>query len=593
MFLTLIIPVFGSVVKDCLYFTRIITMSSSERRKGKPGKVWDAVMNWTAGGSGSSHQQFHAHNNGQEPPVTTRASFNRRCERPATAGSTPASRRVDTGEIGKRSTVIERLEEKVAKLERILQETTVKLTSVATKADSIERLKIKVVGLDEFVQGKMAEGDTTGSPRSPRKARDVGFLTGKVVELNQLLQERTDQLSIAHEQIARKEEDNIRLEAEVAQLNRLLREKAAEHSSAERAANERIENQNREIGRLEAEVARLNLFQEQTAKTSSAKDAENKQEAIHHDLSTSDQKQREEKRTETAPRHFSTEDEPTIMLPSPTIVRKADTISVAEVADLVRISNSQIEQTSSLILDSLSYREPPISSEELQDVLSELNDYIGPWLCNDLRSKSNEFNMEPDPLITQLTLQTGLVNACSYIINYGIPPADGVTLSRIHDNMAEAGQAVADTWKALARTYTTTSQSESWEVNRKYLAGITLKLITAVGGSLEGGGALPPQYNEKLEDIVKKALELHRIVSRDVVSMELVTYTIPCDAEFDPSRMEDTEGGGDETGSVTQDTVICTLEMGLQCKKRKESGSGEEWGVTMKAKVVLASTLEA
>ncbi|KIL64011.1 hypothetical protein M378DRAFT_78868 [Amanita muscaria Koide BX008] len=158
--------------------------------------------------------------------------------------------------------------------------------------------------------------------------------------------------------------------------------------------------------------------------------------------------------------------------------------------------------------------------------------------------------------------------------------------------MAEAGQAVADTWKALARTYTT-SQSESWEANRKYLTGITLKLITAVGGSLEGGGALPPQYNEKLEDIVKKALELHRIVSRDVVSMELVTYTIPCDAEFDPSRMENTEGGGDETGSTTQDTVICTLEMGLQCRKRKENGSEEDWGVTMKAKVVLASTLEA
>ncbi|KAM6502883.1 hypothetical protein JOM56_002860 [Amanita muscaria] len=556
-------------------------MSSSERRKGKPGKVWDAVMNWTAGGSGFSREQFHAYNDGQELPVTTQASSNRRCERPATAGSTPAPRRVDIGEIGKRSTVIERLEEKVAKLERILQETTVKLTSVATKADSIERLKIKVVGLDEFVQGKMLEGNITGSPRSPRKARDVGFLTGKVVELNQLLQEKIDQLfnveHTAHEQIARKEEDNIRLEAEVAQLNRLLREKAAEHSSAERAANERIENQKREIGRLEAEVARLNHLQEQPAKTSSAEDAENKQEAIHRDLSTSDQNQRDEKRTETVPRYPSTEDEPTIKLPSPTIVRKPDTISVAEVADLVRISNSQIEQTSSLILDSLSYREPPISSDELQDVLDELNDYIGPWLCNDLRSKSNEFNMEPDPLITQLTLQTGLVNACSYIINYGIPPADGVTLSRIHANMAEAGQAVADTWKALARTYTTTSQSESWEANRKYLTGITLKLITAVGGSLEGGGALPPQYNEKLEDIVKKALELHRIVSRDVVSMELVTYTIPCDAEFDPSRMEDTEGGGDETGSTTQDTVICTLEMGLQCRKRKENGSGEDW----------------
>ncbi|KIL63977.1 hypothetical protein M378DRAFT_78897 [Amanita muscaria Koide BX008] len=156
--------------------------------------------------------------------------------------------------------------------------------------------------------------------------------------------------------------------------------------------------------------------------------------------------------------------------------------------------------------------------------------------------------------------------------------------------MAEADQAVADTWKALARTYTITSQSESWEVNRKYLAGITLKLITAVAGSLESGGHLPPRFNEDLEDIVKTALELHRIVSRDVVSMGLVTYTIPCDAEFDPSRMEDINGGGDETGPITQDTVICTVEMGLQCRKKKESGSREEWDAIVKAKVFLASS---
>ncbi|KIL64010.1 hypothetical protein M378DRAFT_163720 [Amanita muscaria Koide BX008] len=33
-------------------------MSSPERRKGKPGKVWDAVMNWTAGGSGKMRSHY-------------------------------------------------------------------------------------------------------------------------------------------------------------------------------------------------------------------------------------------------------------------------------------------------------------------------------------------------------------------------------------------------------------------------------------------------------------------------------------------------------------------------------------------------------
>ncbi|KIL66433.1 hypothetical protein M378DRAFT_75212 [Amanita muscaria Koide BX008] len=119
-----------------------------------------------------------------------------------------------------------------------------------------------------------------------------------------------------------------------------------------------------------------------------------------------------------------------------------------------------------------------------------------------------------------------------------------------------------------------------------------VKLIAAVGGSLSRGKSLPSQYQEKVEDIAKRALELHRIVGKDVTSMDLVTYTVPSDTQFDPSQMDDTEGSADETGS---DRVICTLEMGLQYRKRAELGKqgGEQYGITLKPKVVLSAALEA
>ena len=140
----------------------------------------------------------------------------------------------------------------------------------------------------------------------------------------------------------------------------------------------------------------------------------------------------------------------------------------------------------------------------------------------------------------------------------------------------------------------TISQSESQEANKRYLTDVLLRLITAVGGSLESGGILLSQYNEKVEDIVQKSVKLHKTVNEDVSSMELVTYTSLSDTPFDASQMEDTEGDESESRSGR---VVCTVDMGLLCRKRGESGkkngSREEWGVTMKSRVVLAATLDA
>ncbi|KIL54537.1 hypothetical protein M378DRAFT_18793 [Amanita muscaria Koide BX008] len=256
--------------------------------------------------------------------------------------------------------------------------------------------------------------------------------------------------------------------------------------------------------------------------------------------------------------------------------------------DLLRPLNALIEQISCFIADSLCDRGSSISSKELEDVLNELICYIGPWLCDELRSKLSTKPANDRLMITQLVLQSGLVNACSHIINHGFPPSNDTTLSRTHRDTVETGQAVADTQKAQPPTYIATSQSECYEVNQRYLTRIALQLITAVGGSLESGGALPPRQSDVLDEIVKKSLKLHKAISEAATSMNLVTYTIPPSTDFDHSQMENTEEGGNET---TQDTVICTLEMGLRCRKRNENSS-EEWDLAIKTKVILASTLD-
>ncbi|KAM6502882.1 hypothetical protein JOM56_002859 [Amanita muscaria] len=279
---------------------------------------------------------------------------------------------------------------------------------------------------------------------------------------------------------------------------------------------------------------------------------------------------------------------------------EADSISVAEVAEFVKVLNAQIEQASDLVTDSLSYRELPSSSEDLGlAVWDELHQYLGSWLCDKLRRRLR-LKSELDPLITQVALQAGLVNACRFIMNHWNPPYwnDSLALSRIYRNVARAkGQFVAGGWRAFVHGHMTDSKLGRQKANKDYIKNVLIKVIFAVGGSLPSGDALPLHYDEKVEDIAVRVVELHAIIGKEVKSMDLVAYVIPGGTQFDPSQMDDAGESRKYKESIPKASVVCTVEMGLRYKKRVSSGEQsryyEDFGVVMKPKVVLAATLDA
>ncbi|KIL55736.1 hypothetical protein M378DRAFT_17679 [Amanita muscaria Koide BX008] len=459
---------------------------------------------------------------------------------------------------------------------------------ITIQTQVIERLETSLEELDQLLQENKA-------------------LKFKVARLNHLLEEKTRALSSAEEaetgkihELETKITIQIkRLQAKLEQQDQLLQEMTAKLSTLEHAEEQRDVEKEEKIARLESEVARLNrILKENTPSLSSAEEAATNGEQLNRDSSATNQRQREEMRQmrqmKTAPSTSTDSEQRSMPLP-PIIVNKADSISVAEVVVMVKILNAQIEQGSSIIADSLFDRESQSNGNELENMWDELNDLIGSWLCNDLKRRSKELIVEPDPVITPNTLQTGLINACSHIINDWNPPfwIDGLVFSRTYTSIEKTNdQATADAWRTLSRSNMIVFPRERQEANKRYLTEVLLRLITAVGGSLENG-ILPLQYNEVIEGIAKTSLELHKVVSEELVPMmELVTDTIPCDADFDPSRMEDTEGGRNETGLVTQGPVIFTTEMGLRYRKKKERDSRDKWSVAKKAKVVLARTLE-
>ncbi|KIL64013.1 hypothetical protein M378DRAFT_198591 [Amanita muscaria Koide BX008] len=278
------------------------------------------------------------------------------------------------------------------------------------------------------------------------------------------------------------------------------------------------------------------------------------------------------------------------------VFRKADGISLTEVANLVRELNAQIDQAASLIMDLLTSRESSSSSKDSSIAWDELHDYLGSWLCDELQRTSEE--PEIDQTVAHIALQAGLVHACSRIINDWNPPfwADGEAFSRVYDNMARVeGLAItADTWRALARNHMALREDQL-EANKKYLEDVLLKLIIAVSGSLQSGDTLLQQCDEKVDDIARKAIDIHRVVSREARSTDLSTFTVESGTEFDQSRMEDTEESSSEAGPAPPSKVVCTVEMGLRGRKRvpsrQQSGDGRVGSVTLKAKVVLPATL--
>ncbi|KAM6502886.1 hypothetical protein JOM56_002863 [Amanita muscaria] len=278
------------------------------------------------------------------------------------------------------------------------------------------------------------------------------------------------------------------------------------------------------------------------------------------------------------------------------VFRKADGISLTEVANLVRELNAQIDQAASLIMDLLPSREPSSSGKDSSIAWDGLHDYLGSWLCDELQRTSEE--PEIDQTVAHIALQAGLVHACSRIINDWNPPfwADGEAFSRVYDNMARVeGLAItADTWRALARNHMALREDQL-EANKKYLEDVLLKLIIAVSGSLQSGDTLLQQCDEKVDDIARKAIDIHRVVSREARSTDLSTFTVESGTEFDQSRMEDTEESSSEAGPAPPSKVVCTVEMGLRGRKRvpsrQQSGDGRVGSVTLKAKVVLPATL--
>ncbi|KAM6502893.1 hypothetical protein JOM56_002870 [Amanita muscaria] len=278
---------------------------------------------------------------------------------------------------------------------------------------------------------------------------------------------------------------------------------------------------------------------------------------------------------------------------------KADTISVTDVSRMVDILNAEISQASNSISDSLlDHQAAPAAPDttELNRLLHKVQSSIGANLCGILARRLSQPSAEFDPMITQLVLQAGLSEACHLIINDWNPP--------LWDTSSTV---IAGRWRSLTRTYTNgqagqdsqdgiqvqdAKKKEIQEATADYLRSTLRDLLTIVGWSSNGPHHdLPSEYKEKMRFLSDEALKLHETIGRGITSKDLIVEIIPCETPFDPTKMDDADRQRGKPDAIPDDTVACTVELGLRYNCAKSGGDSEETGVILKPKVLLASVL--
>jgi len=279
---------------------------------------------------------------------------------------------------------------------------------------------------------------------------------------------------------------------------------------------------------------------------------------------------------------------------------KADCISVTEVSKMVELLNAEVQQVSAHIADSLTQRKGSKDDQadhaELERALNEVKPYIGPRLQSVLLVDITDERIRFDLTLSQIVLQAGLINACARVIKEWNPPAweSRSNVESIYNAIrSSSGQAIAGRWRALAHTYIAAGGENNIRVkSTEFLKQVLRNLLIALGWSARGPHVpTPPQFEERIDIIAKKAIEVQQVIGKGITSVDLQAHAIPFEEWFEPSSAIDAYEEGEEG------PVLCTVELGLQSEKivalAGNAGTEQkESAMILKPKVVLVSALD-
>jgi len=281
-------------------------------------------------------------------------------------------------------------------------------------------------------------------------------------------------------------------------------------------------------------------------------------------------------------------------------LNKADQLPGAEVIAMVEALNSEIMQTAAFLAESFEFEEKSKEGdidieedeerEEYEECYLRATEVVGSRMVELLKSA----NHKQDPVIVQMAFQSGMSEYSRWMTScwYFEHPDDEEWLTDIYDGIRESEeQAVAGRWRALTQTHVQRLRDKDPDLRFYFIDAIVSVLITAGirANPVELTERITTAFAERIDILVKSALQLNKAIGQGITSCELKIICLPPDALFDPATMDDAFGRDLSKGKAAEETILCTTDLGL-LRAEKVQGIWEET-ILIKPKVVLESGL--
>lgn len=160
--------------------------------------------------------------------------------------------------------------------------------------------------------------------------------------------------------------------------------------------------------------------------------------------------------------------------------------------------------------------------------------------------------------------------------------------------MIKEDQAVGGRWRALSRSHlrasTIGNKDIVSELRGHIFSGLTDILVSADCrlGQREVLETMYSKFGERVDGIIKAALDLNQIIGEEITSSDMEVVTFQGGHLFDPALMDD---AGGEVSSRERDVVLCTTELGLKRQAKEAKGGQMDTTLLLKPKVALESAV--
>ncbi|KAG6885092.1 hypothetical protein C0993_005975 [Termitomyces sp. T159_Od127] len=270
---------------------------------------------------------------------------------------------------------------------------------------------------------------------------------------------------------------------------------------------------------------------------------------------------------------------------------RADTLSGAEVIDLVNTLNSEIYQTAALVAEAFDYnaRVGGIeSSAEDTAVLNEACTSVADAIGTETTEMLKSLDHHEDPAVVQVAIQVAMAAISDWIVrtwNLDETEADN-GFQKVYKGLRDAEmQTISGRWRALTRKYL--PHTEEHELALLFIDAIAnILLVSNVNQSRDTILKLvETRYTERVAVIARGAQKLRKAIGEEVTSCDFEVIFVHQDTAFSPAQMDDE---GFREGRDQTEPVLCTTELGLR-KFERRPGREAIWEDTILLKAKIAS----